>query len=132
MVFPVDIPSDILEAPLIGVIEAGKPFSDSCDILDPNELRLPKSETMFALRVRGNSMINAGIQNGDICIFEFREPKNGEIVAALIDGENTLKRFVVQRGKTFLKAENPQFPDLIPAQELLIQGVQVALVRYSS
>ena len=62
-------------------------------------------------------------------VLEFREPRNGEVVAALIDGETTLKRYVVQRGKPFLKAENPRFPNLIPAQELVIQGVQVGLLR---
>jgi repressor LexA len=50
-------------------------------------------------------------------------------VAALIDGETTLKRFVTSGRKPYLKAENPDFPDLIPAQELLIQGVMVGLVR---
>jgi repressor LexA len=74
-------------------------------------------------------MIGAGILSGDIVIFEFREPRHGEIVAALIDGETTLKRYLVQRGKPFLKAENPKFQNLIPAQELVIQGVQVALLR---
>ena len=53
----------------------------------------------------------------------------GHHVSALIDGETTLKRYVVQRGKPFLKAENPAYEDLIPAQELVIQGVQIALLR---
>ena len=74
-------------------------------------------------------MIGAGILSGDFVVLEFREPRNGEVVAALIDGETTLKRYVVQRGKPFLKAENPRFPNLIPAQELVIQGVQVGLLR---
>ena len=50
-------------------------------------------------------------------------------MAALIDGETTLKRYLVQRGKPFLRAENPKYPDLIPAQELVIQGVFRALIR---
>jgi repressor LexA len=62
-------------------------------------------------------------------ILEFKEPRNKDIVAALIDGETTLKRYVVQRGKPFLRAENPKYPDLIPAQELVIQGVMIALFR---
>jgi len=74
-------------------------------------------------------MTGAGILSGDIVVMEFKEPKSGDIVAALIDGETTLKRYVVQRGRPFLKAENPNYPNLIPAQELVIQGVQVALVR---
>ena len=50
-------------------------------------------------------------------------------MAALIDGETTLKRFVVERSKPFLRAENEDYPDLIPARELVIQGVMVALLR---
>ena len=47
----------------------------------------------------------------------------------MADGETTLKRFVVNRGQAFLKAENPNYPDLIPLTELVVQGVMVALVR---
>ena len=79
--------------------------------------------------LRGDEIRVAGILSGDVVVLEFREPRNNEVVAALIDGETTLKRYVVQRGKPFLKAENPRFPNLIPAQELVIQGVQVALLR---
>ena len=57
------------------------------------------------------------------------EPRNGQVVAALIDGESTLKTFVLRSGKPYLKAENPKYPDLIPAQELMIQGVFKPLIR---
>jgi repressor LexA len=57
------------------------------------------------------------------------EPRHGDIVAALIDGESTLKTFLKRNGKPYLKAENPAYPDLIPAQELMIQGVFKALIR---
>lgn len=122
--------------PFIGSIPAGTPSQEAereeaCQSVDVDSLRLPNNPRIFALKVRGNSMINAGIRDGDIALFEFREPRNRDIVAALIDGECTLKRYVVHRGRTFLKAENPKFPDLIPAQELVIQGVQVALVRFT-
>ena len=85
---------------------------------------------MFALKVRGDSMIGAGIMSGDVVVLEFRgEAKNGDVVAAFIDGETTLKRYITQRGKPFLKAENPSYPNLVPAHELVIQGVQIALLR---
>ena len=48
---------------------------------------------------------------------------------ALIDGETSLKRYVVERGRPYLKAENPHYPDLVPARELKIQGVMVSLIR---
>ena len=53
----------------------------------------------------------------------------GDIVAALIDGETTLKRYVMEHGRPYLKAENPDYPDLIPARELRVQGVMVSLMR---
>jgi repressor LexA len=54
---------------------------------------------------------------------------DGDIVAALIDGETSLKRYVVERGRPYLKAENPRYPNLVPARELKIQGVMVSLIR---
>ena len=66
---------------------------------------------------------------GDVVIMELRDPTHRDIVAALIDGETTLKRFLVHKGKPFLRAENSKYPDLIPAHELVIQGVFRALLR---
>jgi repressor LexA len=57
------------------------------------------------------------------------DPRNGEIVAALIDRKTTLKTFVERAGKRFLKAENPKYPNLVPSEELVIQGVFKALIR---
>ena len=124
----------MIEIPIYGTIPAGLPADerqepDGCISVDVETLRLPKGARVFALKVRGDSMIGAGILSGDVVVLEFREPRNGEVVAALLDGETTLKRYVVQRGRPFLKAENPRFKDLIPAQELVIQGVQVGLLR---
>ena len=124
------------QIPLLGSIIAGKPESqegrvDGCIDIDPTTLRLPKNARTFALKVRGDSMRNAAILEGDIVIMEFRDAKHGDIVAALIDGETTLKRFVVQGGVPYLRASNPKYPDLIPARELVIQGVLIALLRLS-
>lgn len=124
----------MIDIPIYGTIAAGLPAderqqSDGCISVDVETLRLPKGARVFALKVRGDSMINAGILPGDIVVMEFKEAKSGDIVAALIDGETTLKRYVMQRGKPFLKAENPRFTNLVPAQELVIQGVQIALLR---
>lgn len=75
-------------------------------------------------------MIDAHIVDGDIVILEDRKDvQSGDIVAALIDGETTLKRYVVEHGRPYLKAENPTYPNLKPARELRIQGVMVSLVR---
>src|SRR5437868_14864404 len=98
--------------------------------LDLDSVNASRSARSFALRVRGDSMIGAHILDGDIVILEqSKDVHNGDIVAALIDGETTLKRYVVDHGRPYLKAENPRYPNLIPARELKIQGVMVSLVR---
>lgn len=74
-------------------------------------------------------MKDAAIVDGDLAIMEVREPRHRDIVAALIDKEATLKRYIVEKGRPFLHAENPAYPDLIPATELIIQGVLRAVLR---
>lgn len=120
--------------PISGTISAGS--GDSAEPADLGELpvnlealNIRASSRTFALRVRGDSMTGALIADGDMVIVETREPKIGEIVAALIDGKTTLKRFVAQDGALFLRAENPRYPDLIPMHQLTIQGVVRAVVR---
>jgi repressor LexA len=126
--------SPMLDIPIYGQIAAGMATDDvqeseGCVSVDINSVGIPKNARTFALRIRGDSMTGAHILNGDIAVLEFREPRNGDIVAALIDGETTLKRYMLKNRKPYLKAENPKYPDLIPARELVIQGVLAALVR---
>ena len=128
---------EIVDVPIYGRIAAGmaqdvEPEREGCVSIDVASLGVRNRSKTFALRVRGDSMIDAHICDGDVVILEFREPKNGDIVAALIDGETTLKRYIVKRGKPYLKAENPNYPDLVPARELVVQGVLVALVRQAA
>ena len=125
--------SPVREIPIYGSIAAGmaemtEENAEGSVSFDETGLS-PGCET-FALRVRGDSMIDAQIADGDVVILEKREARNGDVVAALIDGETTLKRFLMRHGKPYLRAENPNYPDLIPARELLIQGVMVALIRH--
>ena len=75
-------------------------------------------------------MIGKSILDGDLVVLEHgMTPRNGDVVAALIDNESTLKTFVMERSKPYLRAENPRYPNLIPANELVIQGVMIALIR---
>ncbi len=122
------------EIPVFGTIPAGFAVAAEQEALgslriDLDSLKIRRSAQTFALRVRGDSMTGAHIVDGDIVILEAREPKAGEIVAALIDGETTLKRLVAEDGRVFLRAENPSYPDLIPIDELTIQGVVRAVIR---
>lgn len=127
----------MLRIPLMGSIPAGMPTdqqqeSDESVNIDAEALRISKTANIFALHVRGNSMENAAIIDGDTAVIESCEARDKDIVAALIDGEVTLKRYLVENGKPFLRAENDEFSDLIPAQELIIQGVFRALIRPNS
>lgn len=125
----------ITDVPIYGQIPAGmsaltEEMIEGHVSLDARSANISKSRGTFALRVRGDSMIGTHIVDGDIVILEdSKDVQNGDIVAALIDGETTLKRYVVEHGRPYLKAENPRYPDLIPAHELKIQGVMVSLVR---
>jgi len=124
----------IIDIPLYGTIPAGLPADEHQESqgtisIGFDTIRLPKNSQVFALKVRGDSMINAGIHDNDTVILERKDPRDKNIVAALIDGETTLKSYIVRRGKPFLRAENPGYPDLIPARELIIQGVMIALLR---
>jgi repressor LexA len=125
----------ITDIPIYGQIPAGMATLTEQTVeghvsLDARSANVSKNSRTFALRVRGDSMIDAHIVDGDIVILEDRkEARQGDIVAALIDGETTLKRYVVEHGRPYLKAENPKFPNLVPARELRIQGVMVSLIR---
>jgi len=125
----------VVDIPLFGSIPAG--FAEDrvqeakgCVSIDIQSLGIKPSPVAFALEVKGDSMIGKYIAPGDLVVIEPRaEPKTGDVVAALIDGESTLKTFMTRNGQPHLRAENPRYPDLIPAQELVIQGVMVALIR---
>ena len=127
--------SQVQDIPLLGAIPAGFPDSreqaaEGCVSVDINSIGYKPTKNAFALRVSGESMIGRHIMDGDFVVLEHGpDPRHGEIVAALIDGECTLKTYVVKAGKPWLRAENPKYPNLIPAQELVIQGVFRALIR---
>jgi SOS-response transcriptional repressor LexA len=75
-------------------------------------------------------MINAGILEGDFVIAnrEMRA-KDGDVVVALVDGQNTVKRFRNQNGQVYLQAENPEYNDIEPTEFLEVQGVVTAVIR---
>lgn len=135
VIFPEDLDrEEIVDIPIYGEVAAGMaqdapPEKEGCLSIDIASLGIRPTARTFALKVRGDSMIDAHICDGDTVILEFREPKRGDVVAALIDGETTLKRYVLQGRKPYLQAENDDYPDLIPARELVIQGVMIGLLR---
>ena len=127
---------EIHEIPLIGQIAAGKPVLAIENV--ESHLKISagvfKGKNLFALRVQGNSMINAGIKAGDIAIINHQlTVHNGEIAAVLIDDEATLKRVVLEKNCVRLKAENDNFQDILISsetdREFRIAGLLVGLIR---
>jgi repressor LexA len=125
----------IADIPLYGTIPAGfaadrRQEPAGCVSIDVESLGIKPTARTFALEVRGESMIGRHIMDGDLVVLEHGvTPRPGDVVAALIDNESTLKTFAIENGRPFLKAENPLFPKLFPAGELVIQGVMIALIR---
>ena len=127
--------SQVVDIPIFGSIPAGyaegqTENAEGCVSIDVNSLGIRKTARTFALRVRGDSMIGRHICDGDIVVCEHgTEPKNGDVVAALIDNESTLKTYVKKGRKVYLKAENPNYPELLPINELVVQGTVVSAIR---
>ena len=92
-------------------------------------MRQARPDYFWFLRVRGDSMSGANIFDGDLVALERREPRHGDIIAALVDEtDTTLKRLVHERGRMLLRAENKRYPDIMPAR-IESQGVVVGIIR---
>ncbi|MBQ8786035.1 MAG: transcriptional repressor LexA [Oscillospiraceae bacterium] len=119
--------------PLVGTITAGQPITAVEDITDYINFHEPKSYAgeLFALKVRGESMINAAILDGDIVVVEkCSTARNGEIVAAMVNGEEaTVKTFYKEDGHYRLQPENDTMDPII-VDECEIIGRIVAVIRY--
>lgn len=120
--------------PLFGPISAGfaAPVEEQAEeMIDLENYLVPQSRSsVFLLKVRGDSMINAGIHEGDLVIVE-REatPKVHDIVVGVLDGEFTLKRLRKDKGKFYLQAENDAYPDMFALEELQVAGVVKGVIR---
>lgn len=127
--------NETITVPILGSIPAGTPedlieHSNGALSLDKILLGTAVGDSLFALKVNGDSMEGRGIYNGDWVIADADMPPNvGNVVVALIDGQNTLKTLAKQKRRFFLKAENPKYSELIPMQEMMIQGVVKAIFR---
>ena len=123
-----------ISIPILGKIAAGNPIeaiSDNTNYIDIPQSHLGKGE-YFLLEVEGNSMINAGIFDGDQVIIEkCNDAKNGEIVVALIDNnEATLKRIYKRGQQLALQPENSAFKTVIYGPDRVqIQGILKQLIR---
>lgn len=121
-----------VSVPVMGKVAAGYPILAVEDIecYVPVPENLKRGRELFALRVQGESMINAGILNDDIVIVS-RTPvaENGEIVVALVGDEATVKRFYKEDGHFRLQPENDDFEPII-VDEVILLGKVISLIRY--
>jgi repressor LexA len=120
------------QVPILGRVAAGKPLITEASVegLMAVPAEMARGET-FIVKVKGDSMIDAGILDGDYVIVRSQESaENGEIVCAMINGETTLKRFQKKGDVVTLKAENKNYSPLTIARgEFAIVGKMVGLIR---
>ena len=122
------------EIPLLGIVAAGAPIEA---VLNHETICIPrdmmKKGRMFALRVRGDSMIDEQIREDDLIILQSQQTaENGQTVVALIDGTDaTVKRFYRGKNHARLEAANPRYKPIVvrPPERLQIQGVVVGVIR---
>ncbi|MFA4874557.1 MAG: transcriptional repressor LexA [bacterium] len=119
--------------PLVGYVQAGFPTpaeEELIDTLSLDDFLIDKPEASFLLKVSGDSMIDAGIHEGDLVIVERGgRPKSGDIVLACVDNEWTLKYLHRAGSEVELVPANPKYPVIRPEGELTIGGIVKAAIR---
>lgn len=124
--------AEIRELPFLGYIAAGQPLDvvASSETITVPQVLTSRGEN-YVLKVRGDSMIDDGIHDGDFVIITRRElAENGQMVVANVRGEVTLKRFYREGGRVRLQPANERMtPILVKADEVMVQGIVVGLMR---
>ena len=124
--------NNVTQVPLIGTVTAGMPILavEAIEGYVPFSGEISSDKPLFALRVRGDSMIKCGILSGDIIIAE-KTPvaANGDIVVALLEDEATVKRFYKEDGHFRLQPENDDYAPII-SDEIIILGKVISLIRH--
>ncbi|MBI2611720.1 hypothetical protein HYW54_03170 [Candidatus Gottesmanbacteria bacterium] len=119
--------------PFLGAIQAGYPTPSEEQLyqtLSFDSYLINRPEHSYILKVNGDSMIDAGIYDGDMVVIEENhDPKNGDVVAAFIDEAWTLKYFFKENGKIRLVPANKKYPVLYPQEHLSIFGIVVSITR---
>ena len=129
-------PSSSVAIPLLGRVAAGLPVlspenREGDVMIDPSLFSLKSAQNMFALKVKGDSMVNAHIVDGDTLLVRAQaSARDGDIVVALVDGEATVKRFFLGKNQVRLQPENSAMkPLLLDRGEFLIMGKAVGVLR---
>lgn len=125
-------PKNLFAIPQLGIIKAGSPMAAETtnDTLDLYQYLLNIPGSVFSLTVKGDSMIDEGITEGDIVIVEKgRTPHEGDVVAACVDNEWTVKYFRKIDGQVILFPANKKYKPIIPKESLTIGGVVISVIR---
>ncbi len=132
-------PERTVRVPIAGYIVAGAPVAsypttdEDIDTIELTRDLLPQTENVYALRVRGDSMVDASVHDGDLVILRQQEDaNNGDMVAVWLedDQETTLKYFYREGGKVRLQPANPAYEPIIkPADVVRVQGKVIAIIR---
>lgn len=121
------------EIRILGTVEAGFPSpaeEELADTLSLDEFLIRNKEATFMLKVKGDSMIEAGIMPGDMVLVErSKEARLGDIVIAEVDHEWTMKYLQRKNGKAILMPGNPKYPPIVPKEELKIGAIVKAVIR---
>jgi SOS regulatory protein LexA len=130
------IPNKMIgEIPLLGLVEAGFPTvaeEINLDMINLDDYLISNKDSSYMLEVKGESMIDAGIHEGDMVIAEKvgkKEVRDGDIVIALVDGGWTMKYYRNRLGKIFLEPANKDFSNIYPERELEIAAIVKGVVR---
>jgi len=127
--------SSEFKLPLLGMVPAGGPVLTEEYIeswLNVGEDAIYRYKDSYLLRVKGDSMVDAGIYEDDILVVcGSIEAREGDIVVALVDNANTVKRYMRDsKGRVYLKPENVNYDNIYPEGDLCLQGVVTGLLRY--
>ena len=118
---------------VLGSIQAGFPSPAEEELVDTmslDEFLIDNPTASYMLQVSGDSMIDAGIVEGDMVIVDRgKDARSGDIVVAEVDKEWTLKYFMKRGSKLFLRAANKKYPDIHPETELKVGGVVTSVIR---
>ena len=128
------IPNKLMgEIPLLGLVEAGFPTvaeETALDSISLDEYLIADKDKTYLLEVKGDSMIDAGIQEGDLVIAERKsEPKDGDIVIAQVDGDWTMKYFRKKGGVVYLEPANQKYHNIYPENDLKVAAIVKGVVR---
>lgn len=121
------------ELPILGTVAAGFPSPAEEELVDTmslDEYLMPNRNATYLFKVKGDSMMDAGIMDGDLALVERgRTPKDGDVVLAEVDREWTLKTFRQKAGKVWLEPANKAYKPIYPKEELKVPAVVVSVIR---